>query len=513
MLVVEDIIDSGLTLSYLMRNLEARKPASLEICALLTKPERREIDVPVRYVGFEIPNKFVIGYGLDFAERYRNLPLRRRAPPGPDAAALSGVHGTSPCRGGSSAQAGCYPPRDPRESLLPQRALPPDRDRAARLPGEPDADPAAARTQQKLTYSQLTRTGRARATSRTSSSTRASAQITATLVGGDKVKVNYPSDQSQLEFEKQLADRERHLRLEGHGRLLVGLAADLAAAVRAPDRLLDLPDEPGAGRRLEGDELRQVAREADDARLAEDRLQGRRRRGRGGRGAARDQGVPREPEEVPGARRADPEGRAALRAARHRQDAARARRRRRGGRAVLLDLRLGLRRDVRRRRRLARARPLRAGEAGEPLHHLHGRDRRRRPPSRRRPRRRPRRARADAEPAARRDGRLRDEGQHHPHRRHEPARHPRPGAAAPRPLRPADRRRPARPERPPEDPRGALEGQAARVARSTSTRSPPARPASPAPTSRTSSTRPRCSPRAAARRRSSRTSSRKGSCA
>ena len=73
-LVVEDIIDSGLTLSYLMRSLRARKPASLEICALLTKPDRREIDVPVKFVGFEIPNKFVIGYGLDFAERYRNLP-------------------------------------------------------------------------------------------------------------------------------------------------------------------------------------------------------------------------------------------------------------------------------------------------------------------------------------------------------------------------------------------------------------------------------------------------------
>src|SRR5215216_5074148 len=73
-LVVEDIIDSGLTLSYLMRNLEAREPATLEVCALLTKPDRREIDVPVRYIGFEIPNRFVIGYGLDFAERYRNLP-------------------------------------------------------------------------------------------------------------------------------------------------------------------------------------------------------------------------------------------------------------------------------------------------------------------------------------------------------------------------------------------------------------------------------------------------------
>jgi hypoxanthine phosphoribosyltransferase len=73
-LVVEDIIDSGLTLSYLMRNLESRAPASLEICALLTKPSRREIDVNVRWIGFEIPNRFVIGYGLDFAERYRNLP-------------------------------------------------------------------------------------------------------------------------------------------------------------------------------------------------------------------------------------------------------------------------------------------------------------------------------------------------------------------------------------------------------------------------------------------------------
>ena len=73
-LVVEDIIDSGLTLSYLMRNLESREPASLEVCALMTKPARREIDVPVRYIGFEIADRFVVGYGLDLAERYRNLP-------------------------------------------------------------------------------------------------------------------------------------------------------------------------------------------------------------------------------------------------------------------------------------------------------------------------------------------------------------------------------------------------------------------------------------------------------
>ena len=73
-LIVEDIVDSGLTLSYLLRSLRARGPASLEVCALLTKPERRKVDLPIRYVGFEIPNRFVIGYGLDHAERYRNLP-------------------------------------------------------------------------------------------------------------------------------------------------------------------------------------------------------------------------------------------------------------------------------------------------------------------------------------------------------------------------------------------------------------------------------------------------------
>jgi hypoxanthine phosphoribosyltransferase len=73
-LIVEDIVDSGLTLSYLLRTLRARNPASLEVCALLTKPERRKVELPIRYVGFEIPNRFAIGYGLDHGERYRNLP-------------------------------------------------------------------------------------------------------------------------------------------------------------------------------------------------------------------------------------------------------------------------------------------------------------------------------------------------------------------------------------------------------------------------------------------------------
>jgi len=73
-LIVEDIVDSGLTLQYLLRSLGARDPATLEVCALLTKPERRKVELPTRYVGFEIPNRFAIGYGLDHGERYRNLP-------------------------------------------------------------------------------------------------------------------------------------------------------------------------------------------------------------------------------------------------------------------------------------------------------------------------------------------------------------------------------------------------------------------------------------------------------
>lgn len=74
-LIVEDIIDSGNTLDYMRRNLLSRSPASLRICALLNKPSRREVDVPVDYIGFSIPDEFVVGYGLDFAEIYRNLPF------------------------------------------------------------------------------------------------------------------------------------------------------------------------------------------------------------------------------------------------------------------------------------------------------------------------------------------------------------------------------------------------------------------------------------------------------
>ena len=73
-IVVEDIIDSGKTLNHLKPMLESRNPASLHLCTLLSKPDRREVEVPVRYIGFEVPDEFVVGYGLDYAQKYRNLP-------------------------------------------------------------------------------------------------------------------------------------------------------------------------------------------------------------------------------------------------------------------------------------------------------------------------------------------------------------------------------------------------------------------------------------------------------
>jgi hypoxanthine phosphoribosyltransferase len=80
-LIVEDIIDSGLTLSWLLRNLASRQPASIEVVALLRKPDAVKVDVRVKYVGFDIPNEFVVGYGLDYAEKYRDLPYIGRLRP------------------------------------------------------------------------------------------------------------------------------------------------------------------------------------------------------------------------------------------------------------------------------------------------------------------------------------------------------------------------------------------------------------------------------------------------
>lgn len=81
-IIIEDIVDSGLTLSYLRKNLNARNPESVEVCSLLTKPARRKVDIACRYVGFEVPDVFVVGYGLDFEEKYRNLRFIAAFPEG-----------------------------------------------------------------------------------------------------------------------------------------------------------------------------------------------------------------------------------------------------------------------------------------------------------------------------------------------------------------------------------------------------------------------------------------------
>ena len=227
-----------------------------------------------------------------------------------------------------------------------------------------------------------------------------------------------------------------------------------------------------------------------------------RRRGRhrrGGRRAPRGRRVPQDAREVPAARRADSQGRAAGRPAGNRQDAAGQGRRRRGGRAVLQPQRLGLRRDVRRRRRGPRPRHVPAGRAEGAVHHLHRRARRPGQDPRQRQHRRPRRTRADAQRAAGRDGRLRHQQRRDRDGRHQPARNARPGPAAARAIRPPRAGRSAR--RRPAARRSSK--STCRTSRSTPTSTCRPWPRSPAassgPTWPTWSTRRRCWPPARAR--------------
>jgi len=104
-LVVEDIVDSGLTLSWLVSNLQSRQPASLQVCALLRKPAAARMNVDVTYVGFDIPNAFVIGYGLDYAERYRNLPFIGTLAPHVYGGVPDGTGAGAPAGGGKGAGA------------------------------------------------------------------------------------------------------------------------------------------------------------------------------------------------------------------------------------------------------------------------------------------------------------------------------------------------------------------------------------------------------------------------
>ena len=232
-------------------------------------------------------------------------------------------------------------------------------------------------------------------------------------------------------------------------------------------------------RRLDGDRAQQgqgLRRERDAGDL---RRRRRHRRGQGG--AARGGRVPAHAGALPPPGREDSERRAAGGRARHRQDAAGARRRRRSQGAVLQHERLGVRRDVRRRRRGARARPVRAGEAEGAVHHLHRRARRARQVAQHQSAGHARRARADAEPAAGGDGRLRSQRRRDHHGGDQPAGDPRCGAAARRALRPARRSRPPRRARPRGHPAGACADGEARSRTSTSRWWRRGRPASSVP--------------------------------
>ncbi len=233
-------------------------------------------------------------------------------------------------------------------------------------------------------------------------------EVTGELEDGTEYKVTFPQEYAD-ELVREISDANPPI--EPRGGPAGGLHVDVPPLQPPADdravRSVPVRHQLDAGRRQPGDAVRQGQGAPGVQGRAQGHLRrcGRLRRGR--RGAPGDQGVPPEPRPVPGHRRQDPQGGAALRAPRHGQDAARPRGRRRSRRAVLLDLRVRLRGDVRRSRRQPRPRPLRAGQAGCPVDHLRGRDRRRRSSPRGRARRRPRRARADAQPDARRDGRLR----------------------------------------------------------------------------------------------------------
>ena len=320
-LIVEDIVDSGLTLQYLLRNLGSRNPASLEVCSLLTKPSRRKVDLPVRYIGFEIPDRFVVGYGLDYDERYRNLPY---------IAALEPLIGFLAHRRGEPAQdcpgvanSGKKPPpvvpwgtggdlyirrqstRDlvlarSHEPILQERSLPdPDRGRARLLPLQ-----ASRPERPERSGAQLQDAGHRRHSP-------ASRQV-----GRAQGQRQLGRGHAQHEQRRKIRSRLRRPgvapvdRVPGKvGRPVqhrieqnvdLAVPADVCPAFDSDSRLLVLLDQPGPRRRLARNEFRQVARQAYVRRFSEDHLPRRRRGRRGSRRAPRDQGIPRESEEVPG---------------------------------------------------------------------------------------------------------------------------------------------------------------------------------------------------------------------
>ena len=420
-LIVEDIVDSGLTLQYLLRNLGARDPASLEVCALLTKPERRKVDLPIALRRLRDPE-----------------PLRHRLRPRPSPSA------TATCRTSRRSRRPTGPTPDGGAPSRPDRricavllvGLPPcpshrSRRRTRHGPDMSRFFKSAAfpilivvvlaffaqrlintGTEEKPpTYSefisQLERGEVKSVELKTKDNT-----VVVTPREGKVYETGYTDDGAtgstpscRRRCRRTSCRRDYNIegrktngwlwlltyvlpflifigfwiflmnQVQGGGSKVMSFGKSRAKRMSVDSPKITFRDVAGVDEAVE--ELHEIKEFLENPKKFQ----------------ALGARIPK------GVLLFGPPG--------HRQDPARPRGRRRGGRAVLLDLRLGLRRDVRRRRRQPRARPLRAGQAELALHHLHGRDRRRRPPPRRRPRRRSRRARADAQPAPRRDGRLR----------------------------------------------------------------------------------------------------------
>ena len=279
MLIVEDIVDSGLTLQYLLRNLGARDPASIEVCALLTKPERRKVEVEPRYVGFEIPNRFVDRLRARSRRALPQPPLRRRARPSAEPApGLTRLGAARPSVGTDTPYLLGSPFVADRafqhEQVLQERGVPdPDR----RDPGVLRAaahqrartrrrTPASAPSSSSLppARSRRSRCATAPTSCRSRATTRAQYRV------GFATELRRPLDQGPAEGREHGPDPG--VRRQGHAHQRLAVDADLRAAVPALHRLLDLPDEPDAGRRLEGHVVRQVQGQADVGRRAEDHL-------------------------------------------------------------------------------------------------------------------------------------------------------------------------------------------------------------------------------------------------
>ena len=378
-LLLDDIIDTGITLNFLLDHIRERRPRSLKVAALIDKPGDRKIEVQVDWaaftlkepVGGAVPRRIRTGLrgALSGAALHRDHPAARTS-------RARGARSASRLESGGASHSWVGSPGGLESERNVQDGHVVDVAAGGHLPG--------------LAFRPDPEEGDLAEVQRVHDPGRDAGQVQdATIVGYD-IKGHFTSREPFRttappdfpDYIKALLAKKVQVTVERDQTPAWANMLISWAPVPAPHRLLGLLHEADAERRQQGALLRQVQGQAARLAAEEGHVQGRGRRGRGQGRAAGDHRVPARAPEVPEAGRPHPQGRAPHGPPGNGQDAPRPRHRRRGQRALLLHLRLGLRRDVRGRGRLARARPVRAGQEERPLHHLHRRDRRRRPPPR-----------------------------------------------------------------------------------------------------------------------------------